>query len=207
MHVRDILETTLEENLAMIRDSIAYLKSHGLTVFFDAEHFFDGFGDNPDYALDCLRAAVDAGVDCLVLCDTNGGTITSKLVEAVATVRALNAPVGIHAHNDADLASTRFRRRRVQRTSRARSTLRRTAATPTSSAPQPQAEDRRDERLAHPMRSALRYDRNMTLTCGVSASKGGMHGGHRAVDNSTDRRVSNEKGTWFELSGQQRLSS
>ncbi|HUS82663.1 MAG TPA: citramalate synthase [Dehalococcoidia bacterium] len=104
MHVRQILETSLEENLAMIRDSIAYLKSRGLTVFFDAEHFFDGFRDNPEYTLDCLRAAADAGADCLVLCDTNGGVITPRIVEAVATARTLKAPVGIHAHNDADLA-------------------------------------------------------------------------------------------------------
>ena len=104
MHVRDVLETTLEENLAMIRDSIAYLKSHGVAVFFDAEHFFDGFRDNPAYALDCLRAAADAGADCLVLCDTNGGTITGKIVEAVEAAHALKAPLGIHAHNDADLA-------------------------------------------------------------------------------------------------------
>jgi 2-isopropylmalate synthase len=104
MQVRDVLETSLEENLAMIRDSVAYLKSQGLTVFFDAEHFFDGFRDNPDYALDCLRAAATAGAQCLVLCDTNGGTITSRVVEAVAAARALNAPLGIHAHNDADLA-------------------------------------------------------------------------------------------------------
>jgi 2-isopropylmalate synthase len=103
-HVRHILETTLEENLAMIGDSIAYLKSRGLTVFFDAEHFFDGFRDNPDYALACLRAAADAGADCLVLCDTNGGTITTDVVKAVKAARALKAPVGIHAHNDADLA-------------------------------------------------------------------------------------------------------
>ncbi len=104
IHVRDVLETTLEENLAMIRDSVAYLKSHGVAVFFDAEHFFDGFQDNPDYALDCLRAAAGAGADCLVLCDTNGGTITGKVVEAVEAARALKTPLGIHAHNDADLA-------------------------------------------------------------------------------------------------------
>ena len=103
-HVRLVLETSLEENLAMITDSIAFMKSHGLTVFFDAEHFFDGFRDNREYALECLRAAAKAGADCLVLCDTNGGTITSKVVEAVAAARALGAPVGIHAHNDADLA-------------------------------------------------------------------------------------------------------
>ncbi len=88
----------------MIRDSVAYLKGQGKVVFFDAEHFFDGFRDNAEYALECLRAAAEAGADCLVLCDTNGGTITSKVVEAVAAARRLGAPVGIHAHNDADLA-------------------------------------------------------------------------------------------------------
>ncbi|MGD0114509.1 MAG: citramalate synthase [Dehalococcoidia bacterium] len=104
MHVHHILETSLEDNLAMIADSVAFLKGCGLTVFFDAEHFFDGFRDNADYALACLRAAAEAGADCLVLCDTNGGTIASKIVEAVAAARRLDAPLGIHAHNDADLA-------------------------------------------------------------------------------------------------------
>jgi len=104
MHVRQILETSLEENLAMIADSVAYLKGRGLTVFFDAEHFFDGFRDNADYALACLRAAAEAGADCLALCDTNGGTIPSKIAEAVAAARRLDVPIGIHAHNDADLA-------------------------------------------------------------------------------------------------------
>jgi len=103
-HVRLVLETTREENLAMIRDSVAYMKGQGKVAFFDAEHFFDGFRDNAEYALECLRAAAEAGADCLVLCDTNGGTITSKVIEAVAAARRLGAPVGIHAHNDADLA-------------------------------------------------------------------------------------------------------
>ena len=103
-HVRLVLETTREENLAMIRDSVAYMKGQGKVVFFDAEHFFDGFRDDAEYALECLRAAAEAGADCLVLCDTNGGTITSKVIEAVAAARRLGAPVGIHAHNDADLA-------------------------------------------------------------------------------------------------------
>jgi 2-isopropylmalate synthase len=102
--VRDILETSLEENLAMIGESIAYLKGRGLTVFFDAEHFFDGFRDNPDYALDCLRAAAKAGADCLVLCDTVGGTVTPKIVEGVKAACTLKAPVGIHTHNAAGLA-------------------------------------------------------------------------------------------------------
>ena len=103
-HVRLVLETTLEENLAMIRDSVAFMKAEGKVVFFDAEHFFDGYRDNSEYALSCLRAAAEAGADCLVLCDTNGGTVTSKVVEAVAAARGLGAAVGIHTHNDAGLA-------------------------------------------------------------------------------------------------------
>ena len=77
--MRDVLETTLEENLAMLADSVRFLKSKGRTVFFDAEHFFDGFRLQPAYALQCLKAAASAGADCLVLCDTNGGTMTSQL--------------------------------------------------------------------------------------------------------------------------------
>jgi 2-isopropylmalate synthase len=105
MQVRQVLEAALEENLAMIADSIRHLKSQGRTVFFDAEHFFDGFFANPEYSLQCLRAASEAGADCLVLCDTNGGTVTSRVVEAVRAVReAISAPLGIHAHNDTDVA-------------------------------------------------------------------------------------------------------
>ena len=103
--VRRVLETTQEENLAMIGDSICYLKSQGLAVFFDAEHYFDGFALDREYALQCLREAAQAGADCLVLCDTNGGTITSHLADIVsATVKELGFPLGIHAHNGADLA-------------------------------------------------------------------------------------------------------
>jgi 2-isopropylmalate synthase len=105
MQVRDVLETTLEENLAMIAESIRYLKGQGCAVFFDAEHFFDGFFANSEYSLHCLRTAVEAGADCLVLCDTNGGTFTTRLAEAVrAAHEAVSAPLGIHAHNDADVA-------------------------------------------------------------------------------------------------------
>jgi 2-isopropylmalate synthase len=105
MQVRDVLETTLEENLAMIAESIRYLKGQGCAVFFDAEHFFDGFFANPEYSLHCLRTAAEAGADCLVLCDTNGGTFTTRLAEAVrAAHEAVSAPLGIHAHNDADVA-------------------------------------------------------------------------------------------------------
>jgi len=103
--VRDILETTLEENLAMISDSVRFLKSHGLTVFYDAEHFFDGFYSDPKYTLQCLRAAADAGADCIIMCDTTGGTITSRMVEPVKTaLESVSTPLGIHAHNATDVA-------------------------------------------------------------------------------------------------------
>ncbi len=105
VHVRDVLETTAEENLAMIADTVRFLKKHGKAVFFDAEHFFDGYASDPKYALQCLKAAASAGATCLVLCDTNGGTITPKLVEAVRAAReAVDVPLGIHTHNDAALA-------------------------------------------------------------------------------------------------------
>ncbi|HEU4759623.1 MAG TPA: citramalate synthase, partial [Dehalococcoidia bacterium] len=104
-HVTRILETTLEENLAMLADSIRYLKGHGLTVFLDAEHFFDGFVSDARYALQCLKTAAGAGADCIVLCDTNGGTVTSRVAEIVRAVCAeVPCPVGIHAHNGADVA-------------------------------------------------------------------------------------------------------
>jgi 2-isopropylmalate synthase len=105
MQVLEVLETTQEENLAMLAESIRYLKGQGRTVFFDAEHFFDGFFGNPEYSLHCLRVAAEAGAECVVLCDTNGGTITGRLVEAVRAAReAVSAPLGIHAHNHSDVA-------------------------------------------------------------------------------------------------------
>ncbi len=105
LQVSQVLETTLEENLSMIADSIRYLKTKGLTVFFDAEHFFDGFKNNPDYALRCLTVAAEAGGDCLVLCDTNGGTVPAEVIAAIAVVKGVTSvPLGIHAHNDAELA-------------------------------------------------------------------------------------------------------
>ncbi len=103
--VTQVLETTLDENLNMIADSIRYLKTRGLAVFFDAEHFFDGFESNPDYALRCLKAAEEAGADCLVLCDTNGGTLPSEVTAATEAAKRITAvPLGIHAHNDSELA-------------------------------------------------------------------------------------------------------
>ena len=105
LQVTQVLETSLEENLSMISDSIRYLKAKGLTVFLDAEHFFDGFKVNPDYALRVLKVAAEAGADCLVLCDTNGGTLPTEITAAVEAVKRVTAvPLGIHAHNDAELA-------------------------------------------------------------------------------------------------------
>ncbi|MHB8841276.1 MAG: citramalate synthase [Candidatus Aquicultor sp.] len=105
IHVERALRTTLEENLNMISDSIAYLKQKGLEVFFDAEHFFDGYKDKPDYAIAALKAAESAGADCLVLCDTNGGTMPFEIKEIVEAVqRNVTAPLGIHTHNDAECA-------------------------------------------------------------------------------------------------------
>ena len=106
LHVRAVLETSYEENLAMLGDSVRFLKSVGKQVFLDAEHFFDGFSSDADYALACLRAAVNNGVDGLVLCDTNGGTLTSKLLETIERVESAfpGTPLGIHCHNDADVA-------------------------------------------------------------------------------------------------------
>ncbi len=105
--VRVVLETSVEENLSMIADSVTYLKSRGRRVFYDAEHFFDGYKENPDYAVRCLRAAHDAGAERLVLCDTNGGTLPHEIGEIVSAVRnALpdDAVLGIHTHNDTDTA-------------------------------------------------------------------------------------------------------
>ncbi len=103
--VTHVLETTVEENLAMIADSIRFLKSQGHTVFFDAEHFFDGFESDRRYAVQCLKTAANAGVDCVVLCDTNGGTITSRFAEITRhVVSEVKCEVGVHAHNGADVA-------------------------------------------------------------------------------------------------------
>ena len=104
-HVTRILETTLEENLAMIGDSIRHLKGQGLDVFLDAEHFFDGFTHDRDYAVECLKTAARAGAACVVLCDTNGGTVPSKFREIVTFVcKQVDCRVGVHAHNGADVA-------------------------------------------------------------------------------------------------------
>ncbi len=105
LQVTQVLETTLDENLRMIGDSIHFLRSRGLGVFFDAEHFFDGYKADKNYAMRCLDAAAQAGASCLVLCDTNGGTLPGDIAEVVkAVVSTFKVPVGIHAHNDSGLA-------------------------------------------------------------------------------------------------------
>jgi len=104
-HVTSALGTTLEENVAMIGDSVSYLLKHFEEVFYDAEHFFDGFKRNPEYAIRTLRAAEAAGAHCLVLCDTNGGTLPHEITAILREVkRAVKAetPLGIHVHNDAE---------------------------------------------------------------------------------------------------------
>lgn len=104
-HVTDALRTTLEENLNMIYDTVSYLVSQGLQVNFDAEHFFDGYKRNPDYALATLRAAARAGARCLVLCDTNGGTLPHEVQRITKNViDQFDLPIGIHAHNDSGVA-------------------------------------------------------------------------------------------------------
>jgi len=103
--VIQVLETTLEENLNMIAESVRFLKEKGMTVFFDAEHFFDGFRTNSDYALRCLSVAAESGVDCVVLCDTNGGAMLDEVTKAVkVAAQSVAVPLGIHVHNDSGLA-------------------------------------------------------------------------------------------------------
>jgi len=106
LHVTDVLRTTPEENLRMIRESVVYLKAQGKEVVYDAEHFFDGYKDNADYALDTLRAAVAAGADVLVLCDTNGGAMPWEIAEIVGEVKVHfpDVALGIHTHNDCGVA-------------------------------------------------------------------------------------------------------
>lgn len=104
-HVTNVLGTTLDENLQMIADSIAFCRDHGREVFYDAEHFFDGYRANPDYALRTLQTAAAAGARVVILCDTNGGTMPERIAEVVQQVRReLPCEVGIHCHNDCDLA-------------------------------------------------------------------------------------------------------
>ena len=105
LHVRRALGIALEENLLLISETVKYLKDHGKEVVYDAEHFFDGYFANSDYALKTLEAAASAGADVLCLCDTNGGTLTGKLVDTFAEVRKrFDGILGIHTHNDSGVA-------------------------------------------------------------------------------------------------------
>lgn len=104
-HVSEILRTTGEENLKMISDSLAYLKEHGRECVYDAEHFFDGYMDDPAYAISTLEAAARSGADWIVLCDTNGGTLPSDVARITQEVqKKIKTPLGIHAHNDSECA-------------------------------------------------------------------------------------------------------
>jgi 2-isopropylmalate synthase len=104
-HVDEALRTTLDEAVAMVADSVRYLRDHDLRVFLDAEHFFDGYRRNPEFALSVLSAAEEAGAEALVLCDTNGGSLPDDVGQAVADVRArTSAQLGIHCHNDTGCA-------------------------------------------------------------------------------------------------------
>jgi 2-isopropylmalate synthase len=105
LHVREALHVSEQENLDLIADSVAYLASRGREVIYDAEHFFDGYRDDADYALKTLQAAVDGGAHIIVLCDTNGGSLPHQIAQSVTHVRkSLHTPIGIHTHNDGELA-------------------------------------------------------------------------------------------------------
>jgi 2-isopropylmalate synthase len=104
LHVTEIFQVSLEENLKMISDTVAHLKKHGREVLYDAEHFFDSYKDDPDYSIRTVLAARDAGADMVVLCDTNGGSLPEEIERVTAVVvKELGTPVGIHTHNDCGL--------------------------------------------------------------------------------------------------------
>ncbi len=106
-HVENIINTTKEENLSMIKDSILYLRKNNKKVFYDAEHFFDGYKNNREYALETLKTAAEAGAECLILCDTNGGTFPLEMAKIIEDVKKnVNAKIGIHAHNDSGMATS-----------------------------------------------------------------------------------------------------
>ncbi len=105
LHVLKIINTTLEENLDMICDTVRFFKSHGKEVIFDAEHFFDGYKSNPEYALAAILAAVRGGADCVALCETNGGCLPDEIFDIVSeVVSKVDVPIGIHCHNDSGCA-------------------------------------------------------------------------------------------------------
>ena len=103
--VREVIQTDLETNLEMIADSITHLVAQGREVIYDAEHFFDGYKDDADYAIKTLKTAIEAGATMMALCDTNGGTMPDEIREITSTVaEKIDVPIGIHCHNDCDLA-------------------------------------------------------------------------------------------------------
>ncbi|NOX96496.1 MAG: citramalate synthase [Nitrospirae bacterium] len=105
LHVKKVLKTTLSKNLKMIEDSVSFMKSKGKEVIYDAEHFFDGYKDEPEYALKTLQAAEKAGADWIVLCDTNGGVMPYEIGDISRKVKkAIRTPLGIHTHNDSGMA-------------------------------------------------------------------------------------------------------
>jgi len=105
LHVRDVLKTTPEENINMIRDTVGFIVSQGLDVFYDAEHFFEAYASNKEYAVKTLIAAQDAGASAVCLCDTNGGTLPQDISKIVCDVRKrVRVSLGIHCHNDAGVA-------------------------------------------------------------------------------------------------------
>lgn len=106
LHLEKVTRVSREENLAMIGESVRFLRKNGKRVFYDSEHFFDAFRDDPDYSLTCLREAADAGAEALVLCDTNGSSLPDQIAEATAAVRAAipGVELGIHVHNDLECA-------------------------------------------------------------------------------------------------------
>ena len=105
LHLEKVTKVSREENLAMIRESVAYLVNAGKRVIYDAEHFFDGYRDDSGYALECVRAAADAGAENVTLCDTNGSSLPAQVAEATGdVVHQLDVPIGIHTHNDLECA-------------------------------------------------------------------------------------------------------
>ncbi len=124
LHVKDVLGCSLDENLKICAESVQHMKKHGHETVFDAEHFYDGYKRNPEYAMKVLSAAAQAGADALVLCDTNGGSLPNEIYEITSTVckEFGGVVVGIHTHNDTDcatancLAAVRAGARQVQGT-------------------------------------------------------------------------------------------
>jgi 2-isopropylmalate synthase len=106
LHVTNVLRCSLDENIVLCADSIAFLKKHGLETMFDAEHFYDGYKENPEYAMKVLKAVAEADVDAVVLCDTNGATLPAQIYDITSTVCKELKPltIGIHTHNDCDCA-------------------------------------------------------------------------------------------------------